>query len=166
MAEDDKCSICLNAFESAEETTLDCNHRFHTACALHWFRSGHAQCPLCRNEPSTRLRFMDVQVRASVLRQVSRRKGASQRLKSAVKKLQDAEADLRQVNSELRTVRQQPEVKKYFDIQSRKWRLKRRQAQFRTKLGLMTGRDIPALSLDIVREPVDPEDVLSIVVNE
>ena len=163
---DEHCSICLNAFDSAEETHLECGHRFHTACALHWFRSGHSECPLCRNKPDTRLRFMDVQTRAGMLRKMSRRKDAPSRLKAAVKKLQDVEADLRATNTELKRVRKLPEVQNYFSLQSKRWRLKGRQTRARSKLGLMTGRDIPQLSMDIVREPAEEADIFTFIMEQ
>lgn len=86
------------------------------------------------------------------------------RLKSAVKKLQDVETELRETNAELKRVRKLPEVQKYFTLQSKRWRLKGRQTRARSKLGLMTGRDIPPLSLDIVREPADEEGSFAFVI--
>jgi len=49
QAEEQQCSICLEAFRSGEFITeLPCRHFFHVPCVARWFRSS-AQCPLCRS---------------------------------------------------------------------------------------------------------------------
>lgn len=48
-AEEQQCSICLEAFRSGEFLTeLPCAHFFHVNCVAQWFQ-GSAQCPLCRS---------------------------------------------------------------------------------------------------------------------
>jgi hypothetical protein len=44
----DECSICIDACERRNDTTLlACGHRFHTACIAPWLGT-HDSCPVCR----------------------------------------------------------------------------------------------------------------------
>ena len=61
------CSICFNPMTENESHLLECNHKFHTACILKWFRSKHDTCPLCRVHPSVKLRPPDIMHRAKTL---------------------------------------------------------------------------------------------------
>ncbi|CAH2283987.1 RING-H2 finger ATL2-like [Pelobates cultripes] len=46
--EQDECSICLSAFDPAEEIMLlHCGHRFHIECIQMWLQE-HCTCPMCR----------------------------------------------------------------------------------------------------------------------
>mmetsp|Transcript_91757 Transcript_91757/g.285487 ORF Transcript_91757/g.285487 Transcript_91757/m.285487 type:complete len:394 (+) Transcript_91757:1-1182(+) len=50
QAEEQMCSICLEAFKPGEFLTeLPCSHFFHVACVARWFRNSQ-QCPLCRSQ--------------------------------------------------------------------------------------------------------------------
>lgn len=75
--EDCECVICQEeCVADADETTcitIECGHRFHCKCLLHWTRMGHMSCPLCRRStaverPFNALGFMTVQARAAHLR--------------------------------------------------------------------------------------------------
>ena len=49
MTEDNICQICLETNDSPFYTLPECNHKFHTNCIIHWFRSGYNNCPYCNN---------------------------------------------------------------------------------------------------------------------
>ena len=42
------CAIC-------QENIIECNHTFHTTCALEWYRRSEADvgCPICRSQCQT-----------------------------------------------------------------------------------------------------------------
>jgi hypothetical protein len=50
--DDDRCPICVESFDDADEANQyiipECNHKFHTACLMQWFRR-EQRCPLCRD---------------------------------------------------------------------------------------------------------------------
>lgn len=44
-----ECTICFDPLDEKQNCALDCQHQYHSACAIRWFR--HAKnptCPLCR----------------------------------------------------------------------------------------------------------------------
>lgn len=44
-----ECAVCYTEVEDdSNKYTLECNHTFHTDCAIQWFRRGNSTCPLCR----------------------------------------------------------------------------------------------------------------------
>ncbi|CAI5466225.1 unnamed protein product, partial [Closterium sp. Yama58-4] len=46
-AEEDSCSICLDAFTESEPATLTvCNHEYHFQCVLEWAQR-REECPMC-----------------------------------------------------------------------------------------------------------------------
>jgi ElaB/YqjD/DUF883 family membrane-anchored ribosome-binding protein len=49
--EDEICPICQQPLSQEPVATLPCCHDFHVNCILPWFRSGHPECPLCRDNP-------------------------------------------------------------------------------------------------------------------
>lgn len=53
-SDDNTCAICLCEMTEDESiyTIPECNHKFHTNCALQWYRqTNQTNCPLCRSEP-------------------------------------------------------------------------------------------------------------------
>jgi hypothetical protein len=65
--EKDICSICFTEMTIEDSHTLECEHKFHTACILKWFRSKQDTCPLCREHPLVKLKPPDVFHRAKLL---------------------------------------------------------------------------------------------------
>ena len=50
--ETDQCSICFTELgndESQIYTVPGCNHKFHTACIIPWYRVSDGSCPYCRS---------------------------------------------------------------------------------------------------------------------
>ena len=149
------CPICQEDMEGTETIKLDCGHVFHPKCIIDWFRSAHSQCPLCRAEPLHQLRCMDVLTRASLLRQMARRKGAPDRLVRAVKQLKDAEDMYKETLGKLKEVKEHEAVKTYKRLMAQRSRQHWTVRKKKSKLGMMTGKDIPCMKLEIVREAVD-----------
>ena len=46
-----QCAICQEQGSCKEWLTLRCGHALHSSCAADWFRTGHDECPLCRDSP-------------------------------------------------------------------------------------------------------------------
>ncbi|GJD11755.1 E3 ubiquitin-protein ligase RING1 [Galdieria sulphuraria] len=47
------CVVCADSFQPGDEAKqLPCQHLYHSACILSWFRQ-HNSCPLCRHELPT-----------------------------------------------------------------------------------------------------------------
>jgi len=72
------CSICLNDLDIENLCyTLDgCNHKFHIACIMPWFRQS-SKCPNCRDNTvidTQRIPAYMWQERAKELRKISRKK--------------------------------------------------------------------------------------------
>lgn len=49
-----QCPVCLEGLGESPHT-LQCEHQFHGACLVDWFRRGHAECPICRDVPTAYL---------------------------------------------------------------------------------------------------------------
>lgn len=48
--DEDICMICQESLSSAPTYKLpECNHKYHTHCAIAWFRNGDSRCPYCGN---------------------------------------------------------------------------------------------------------------------
>jgi len=45
---ENQCPVCYTDIGNESHYTLECNHMFHTECAIQWFRRGNSSCPLCR----------------------------------------------------------------------------------------------------------------------
>lgn len=45
---ENQCPVCYTEIGNDSNYTLECNHTFHTECAIQWFRRGNSSCPLCR----------------------------------------------------------------------------------------------------------------------
>ena len=57
------CSICHS--EMGEDChVLACDHKYHTACIINWFRSDHNDCPLCRGMPNVKITIPSLMQRA------------------------------------------------------------------------------------------------------
>ena len=90
--EDLICSICFNSMTETESYSLECDHKFHTACILKWFRSKHDTCPLCRVHPSVKLRPPDIMHRAKTLMSMETNGSTSdQFVRSKMENVEEAE---------------------------------------------------------------------------
>ena len=45
--DDNSCPICMMEYREEKVLTLDCNHKFHSACIRDWNQAG-TTCPVCR----------------------------------------------------------------------------------------------------------------------
>lgn len=99
------CAICHEELTERPCHTLEeCNHTFHTACAIRWFRS-NGSCPLCRGEQVGDIGYLDTMCRYKLLRRKSRARGAPRKLKGFVERIRRAEDRLKQKRQKLRELR-------------------------------------------------------------
>ena len=56
MCSNEVCAICLEEMEedSGGCVPLECDHVFHSKCAVIWLQSGKSSCPVCRHDPHRR----------------------------------------------------------------------------------------------------------------
>lgn len=116
-AEDCECVICQEECTAVEEDptciTIECGHRFHCRCLLHWTRMGNMSCPLCRRStaverPLNALGYMTVQARAAYLRRtMGRRKTCPVELRRLLEKEKKARKRLTAATRALGTHRRQ-----------------------------------------------------------
>ena len=117
----DLCTICLNPLSPDENiTTLPCDHRLHTQCALDAAWRGCIACPVCRRVPTaTSLTDAEInredavwQHNEQTMMQAFRKgvraannKNATQRLKAAVKKYRNFQEKQKQAAVQRSNVR-------------------------------------------------------------
>ena len=83
--------------------TLECGHKFHTRCAIDWFRLGNGSCPLCRCEDlHSQAQVVDFDDAIRILMRKSTNKKAPVSLKRAAETLKRKREDLRAERKRLR----------------------------------------------------------------
>ncbi len=101
-SEEETCAICLNEFDDDESvyTIPECGHKFHTNCALRWYRStNQTNCPLCRSMPD----FFGISLgsrdgRIKLWKRLGRRKSCPKEVKKALDKLKSATENHKEAN--------------------------------------------------------------------
>lgn len=86
------CVICLEPMTDSNSVKLEgCTHKFHSTCAIKWFRMGNTSCPLCKYQPSAqRIGWHRRKARVSINKRFARRKDAPAALKRLVTRLANA----------------------------------------------------------------------------
>lgn len=96
---EDQCSIC-HENDSDDMHILECEHKFHTACIVSWFRRGHKDCPLCRDSPEFGEQGHLCRPRYKFMLNFSKRKNAPLELKKLVQKLRARKQKIKQLKKE------------------------------------------------------------------
>ena len=83
------CTICMCDVQPYQTSchTLECGHKFHTACILQWYRSGHSTCPNCRSDEFSHLDWSTALTRAKILKRHAKRADAPDHLKKMLCKI-------------------------------------------------------------------------------
>ena len=109
---DNMCLICheeLNETPNNEKYTLECKHKYHTACIVTWFRSGNDNCPYCGDKGVNQNKNIKKQnyywkgnkdETYSAIIHFSRRKDAPPKLINMIKKLKSMEENLKNIKTE------------------------------------------------------------------
>ena len=153
------CCICFDDVND-NSTELSCGHKFHSNCIIHWFRSGHQDCPYCRALPtydSLQGISSNTRGRYQFNRKFARRKEAPLSLKKLVEKLRKYEDLERGKRRKYQTWFKSKEGKEYRKLQTIARRL--RCARSRYRWG-RSGRDsINSLKGEIAAYPIIPVPV-------
>ena len=94
-SDDNTCAICLCEMTDDESiyTIPECNHKFHTNCALQWYRqTNQTNCPLCRSNPDDifGINMGSRNGRISLWKRLGRRKSCPKEVRKALDKLKRA----------------------------------------------------------------------------
>ena len=82
-------------------TIPECGHKFHTNCALNWYRiSCEANCPLCRS--TTNLGMFERKGRIKLFKKIARKKTCPSVVKTACCKLKKEETNLVNIKKEMK----------------------------------------------------------------
>lgn len=162
---DETCSICLESINSHQSHVLDCGHRFHTRCAIDWFRL-NGTCPLCRcADIHKQAEVVDYDEAIRILMRKASNKKAPASLKRAAETLRRKREELRECRKELRSFEN-----KSKDILSEMRRKRRRVSRARidlerAEMGIVMPRapfqgvTVPLISyLPLVPPPLSPEE--------
>lgn len=162
---DETCSICLESINSHQSHALDCGHRFHTRCAIDWFRL-NGTCPLCRcSDIHAQAKVVDYDEAIRILLRKASNKKAPASLKRAAEALKRKRDELRDRRKELRSFEN-----KSKDILAEMRRKRRRVSRARVgmeraEMGLVMPRTpfkgvtIPLISYcPPVPQPLPPEE--------
>ena len=104
---DNTCAICICEMTEDESiyTIPECNHKFHTNCALQWYRqTNNTNCPVCRSNPNN-LFGVDTGTRngrIKLWKRLGRRKSCPKEVKKALDRLKRADENHKKVIREWR----------------------------------------------------------------
>jgi len=151
------CSICLNDFgtEKLCYTLDECDHKFHIACIMPWFRKS-SKCPNCRDNTvfdANQIPAYMWQWRARELRKISRRKNAPIELKNIVNKIKEIE--IKQTEHRAKTAEFKKTNKEILQTMSKlrrdHWKLSGRKYDKLKQLGIFQSPNfiLPALIIPI-----------------
>lgn len=131
---DDTCPICL--CEMTEDDSIyeipECNHKFHTNCALQMYRqTNNTNCPLCRSNPNNIFGINNIgsrDGRIKLWKRLGRRKSCPKEVKKALDRLKRADENHKKACKEWKEYKKEhKEFMKVFnrmrDARWRKWTL-------------------------------------------
>lgn len=134
-SEDNTCAICLCEMTDDENiyTIPECNHKFHTNCALQMYRqTNQTNCPLCRSNPDGvfGINGGSRNGRIKLWKRLGRRKSCPKEVKKALDRLKKANENHKKVCREWREYKR--EHQEFMKILNKmragrwtKWRLVR-----------------------------------------
>ena len=100
------CAICLHDINNNSRngiyTVAKCDHKFHTDCFLEWCTKGSFTCPLCRQDPRSKFKYMSKEKKISFLRRYSLRKNSPILLKETANKVRECEKSMKEHKRELK----------------------------------------------------------------
>ena len=130
-----ECAICHESLEGGGTYTIpECNHCFHTACIVTWFRVNNT-CPLCKHTGINQVCVRDYKFYYKKARQWSRRKDAPRDLQEDAEKLRSLERQSRIYVAEQKQL--QDTYGRYSTIQKRMRSVRRTNNQISFRILLM-----------------------------
>lgn len=134
------CVICLEEFSDTKQdfSLPECDHKFHTECIVHWFRTGHDKCPCClrpgqcieENNQNRRFGYAKVDYIFPEVSQRARSKNAPPEMKKIYEKYNKENKKLINLNKEEKEKKTETGVyknikKQLGEITRKKWKLQR-----------------------------------------
>jgi hypothetical protein len=128
------CSICHEDLDHActenpTYTLPECNHTFHAACSVQWFRQGRTNCPLCNNVGTVNDEFRDTRTYFSKAITMARKSSASPEMKNHYTRIQKLKQKIVILNQEKKEINESVGVykeisKKYSANRVKYWNSK------------------------------------------
>ena len=94
--EENICSICYENIniEDNNTYTLECNHCYHAACIIKWFRNDHSNCPLCNDATiDTNLCYYQKIETIEEIKKLGRKKSCPPNIKKTLEKIKKCKVD-------------------------------------------------------------------------
>ena len=125
-SEDNTCAICLCEMTDDENTYTipECNHKFHTNCALQWYRqTEQTNCPLCRSNPNDLFGLGNRNGRIKLWKRLGRRKSCPKHVKKALDKLKRAKEISTKASKEFAEFKREHKefMKTFSKLRNNKW---------------------------------------------
>lgn len=135
------CSICLEEMtgENNIYTLEPCGHKYHTTCALDWFRAtSNSSCPNCRN-PGDMSRFdslFNSRGRIKAWKQIGRRKSCPVIIKRKLENIRKAQSKYKEKTKELSDFSKENKIflNKWRKLRKEKWNSLRKIRRMETDL--------------------------------
>ena len=121
---EDVCPICHESYDEGQNSKIvleGCNHGFHSACIIKWFRAptSRGACPLCRGSDPVVISRMTMNQRCTHLRRRARGKSAPTDLKKRVERLKAVESEMKDHNREKKAFYRREDVKEILTTAKR-----------------------------------------------
>jgi len=94
--EENICSICYEDINTEDNNTytLECNHCYHAACIIKWFRNDHSNCPLCNDATiDTNLCYYQKIETIEEIKKLGRKKSCPPNIKKTLEKIKKSKVD-------------------------------------------------------------------------
>tara|TARA_B110000444_G_C18749629_1_gene552120 strand:+ start:95 stop:583 length:489 start_codon:yes stop_codon:yes gene_type:complete len=145
------CVICQDELcDNRSHELPECGHYFHANCIISWFRAGHKQCPICRDNgiSQTVNRYRNRKHRIAYFKKWAHIKKIPGVIQDLVDKLKKEEIKMKEIKKQFTILSQ---GKEQFTYKQMKMKTKR----FRTKL-LTCDQNIFELRKEIGDFPITP----------
>ena len=127
-SDDNTCAICLCEMTEDESiyTIPECNHKFHTNCALQMYRqTNQTNCPVCRSNPNN-LFGVDTGTRngrIKLWKRLGRRKSCPKEVRKALDRLKRANENHKKVIREWREYKNENKefMKTFNKMRNARW---------------------------------------------
>ena len=137
-----QCSICFGELgddETQHYTVPGCNHKFHTACIIPWFRVSDGSCPYCRSNDQEGHWTHFISSRANIVKtwkRLARRKECPEFIKKKCAKITAAKKEVTECSKENTAFRKENKevIKTYTSNRRKLWHKRRKHRMLEREL--------------------------------
>jgi len=148
------CPICMESFdnqigdtdESGQYVIPECNHRFHTACLMEWFRR-EQRCPMCRDDAGINLKqrspylhYRETKGKVQLVKKLCKEAKAPRYLQQLLKRYMTFQEKLKVACKELREAIRIKDLVNYKQHNSLIRRLRNKQWEYNKKIRELEGQ--------------------------